>query len=54
MVRAENTEAFPHFVFMFPQAGAEGLKSPAELTVCNSKLKFILLTAKVCVHGDLN
>lgn len=54
MVRAKNTGAFPCLVFMFPQAGTEGLKSPAELTVCNSKLRFILLTAKVCVHEDLN
>lgn len=54
MVHAKNTGAFPHLVFMFPQAGTEGLESPAELTVCNSKLKFILLTAEVHVHEDLN
>lgn len=54
MVRARNTEAFPHLAFKFPQAGTEALKSPTVLTLCNSKFKFILITAKVCVHEDVN
>lgn len=53
MVHTRNTEAFPHFIFMFQQAGTEGLKSPAVLTWCNSKFKSILITAKVCVHENI-
>lgn len=54
MVLARYIEAFPHLVFIFLQPGTESLKSPAVLTLCNNKLKFSLIKAKVYVHEDLN